>query len=197
MSGDRRAVIAAMVPAGRRVIDVGADHGHLAHAIGAIATERLPHRAGRSDVRWVIADGLAPFREVDVAVIAGMGADTIARILARGPRPALAVLHAQDAPPRLRSWLARNGWRIDAEALAPEARRFAEVVRVVPGTESATGLVLHYGPRLLDGGPWVVEHLTQRRAEWQGIAQATVHVPNRHKEALEHINFLDQRLLAL
>lgn len=148
----RHAAIVALVPPGIvPVVDVGAHHGLVAEAVGAIATERLPHRRARTGVRWVVADGLRPFREVGTAVIAGMGARRIAGILAAGPRPQVAVLHAQDDPGWLRVWLAQNGWRLDAEALAPEARGFAQVIRAVPGHEPATGLALHLGPRLLEG----------------------------------------------
>jgi len=161
----RRELILSLVPEGRQVIDVGADHGHVAAAIpGAVATERMPHRRGRHRLRWVVADGLAPFRTVDVAIIAGMGAKTIEGILTRGPAPRLAILHAPDDPQRLRTWLGSNGWRIEAEGLAPEGRAFAEVVRVVPGVEAATGLELAYGPRLLHGqDPNLLDHLRHHR----------------------------------
>ena len=194
----RRRVILDLVPRGRHVIDVGADHGHVAAALGAIATERMPHRRGRTDVRWVVADGLAPFRTVDVAVIAGMGAATIEGILTRGPRPAVAVLHPPDDPQRLRVWLAANGWCIDAEALAPEGNRFAEVVRAVPGVETATGLTLAYGPRLLAGSdPWLVPHLTHH-AEWnEGLAaQVGDKAPAVRDAALERARFLHLQLRA-
>jgi tRNA A22 N-methylase len=153
------------------VVDVGADHGHVAYALGAVATERALHRRGRSDVRWVVADGLRPFRRVDLAVVGGMGADTIGRILAEGPRPAVVVVHAADDPPRLRRWLADHGWRIDAERLAREAGRFAEVIRAVPGAEHAEDLDLALGPRLLSGDdPLLAEHLAELRRYYDGLA---------------------------
>jgi tRNA A22 N-methylase len=192
----RRRAILDLVPRGRPVIDVGADHGHVAKALGAIATERMPHRRGRPDVRWVVADGLAPFREVDVAVIAGMGAATIEGILTRGPRPRVAILHPPDDPQRLRMWLATHGWHIDAERLAPEGNRYAEVIRAVPGAETATGLVLAYGPRLLaDGDPWLVPHL-QHHAAWNEALAAQVgdKAPRVRDAALARARFLRAQL---
>ena len=189
----RRKLIISMCPPGRPVIDVGADHGHVAAALGGIATERHPRRVGRRDVPWVIADGLRPFRTVAVAIISGMGAQTIARILTAGPRPDQAVLHAQDDPIRLRQWLADNDWRIDAEGLAPEAGRYAEVVRVSQGVESATGHRLKFGPRLLEGNsPFLRAHLSHQRTHWNGLAQ--VPAPDVASRAKAWVNFLDEVL---
>ena len=196
----RRELIARLTPRDRGlIIDVGADHGHVAHSVGAVATERMPNRRGRSDLRWVVADGLAPFRSVDVAVIAGMGAKTIAGILTRGPTPKVAVLHAPDDPPALRLWLASHGFRIMAEGLAPEARRFAEVIRVEPGVETATGLALELGPRLLEGGdPLLAEHLQQLSGWYTGIAQSTANrAPPKHTWAAERAAFCNSELARL
>jgi len=175
------------------IVDVGADHGHVAHAVGAIATEAAPERIGRRDVPWVIGDGLAPFRHVDIAIVAGMGALTIARILSAGPRPTRAVVvHAQDDPPVLRAWLAANGWRIDAEALAPEASRYAEVVRAVPGVEPASGLHLAFGPVLLAGDdPHLAAHLRHLHAHHARLAVQTASAdPRRSAEEQAKAAFL-------
>ena len=192
----RRELLIRMTPPGEVRVDVGADHGHVAHALGAIATERMPERTGRSDVPWVICDGLAAFRRVDVAIIAGMGARTIAGILDRGPRPTCAVLHATDDPPWLRRWLAKHGYRIEAEGLAPEAKRYAEVLRVVHGTETATGLTLDFGPHLVAGDvPHREAHFTQLRDWWGGIAAATRgRAPEKHRDATERVAFLERCL---
>ena len=196
----RRELLVRMVPPvpeGAVVVDVGADHGHVAHALGCVASERSPGIAGRPELPWVLADGLAPYRHVDVAVIAGMGARTIAGILARGPRPRIAaVLHAQDDPPKLRGWLAAHGWRIDAEGLAPEAGRYAEVIRAVPGVEEATGETLALGPRLLAGtDPLLRAHLEQLLGHWGAIASATRgHDTERHAAAAARVERIEQAL---
>ncbi|MFT6144550.1 MAG: tRNA A22 N-methylase [Myxococcota bacterium] len=188
----RRFAILDLCPSDTLIIDVGADHGHIAHTVGGIATERMPQRSGRTDVDWVIADGLLPFRQVPCAVIAGMGAETIVRILDNGPRPAMAILHAQDDPPKLRRMLATRGWRIDAEALAPEARRFAEVLRIVPGEEPSTGFTLEFGPRLLaDGHPLLLDHLRQLCQHYGRIATQTKgRATDAHTLAMARLTFL-------
>lgn len=170
----RRDLLVALCPPGAVVVDVGADHGHVARAVGAVATERMPERIAVREGPWVVADGLRPFRRVDVAIVAGMGARTIARILSEGPRPGTAVLHAQDDPPALRRWLAANGWRIVREGLAREAGRFAEVIVAVPGVEEASGLALEYGPRLLaDGDPLLDAHLGELEGWLSGLLRET------------------------
>lgn len=193
----RRAAIEALLPAEPGlVVDVGADHGHVAAAVGAIATERAPHRAGRSDVPWVIADGLAPFRAPDVAIIAGMGANTIEGILARGPHPRVLIAHAQDDPPRLRIHLARTGWRIEAERLAYEGRRYAVALRAVRGEEPASGLALHWGPRLLEtGDPLLDAYLRHELAHQERVATACVASdPAKAAAHHAHVRFLRAQL---
>jgi tRNA A22 N-methylase len=187
---DRRHLLARMTPSAAFVVDIGADHGHVAHAVGAIATERLPHRAGRPDVPWVIANGLRPFRDVDVAIVAGMGALTICGILDEVPKPRAVVLHCPDDPPKLRLWLARNGWRIEAEGLAAEANRFAEVIRAVPGTERSSGLALEYGPCLPRDPLWR-DHLEQLMGHWQTIQRDTQgRDDSAHRNAQRRVDWL-------
>jgi tRNA A22 N-methylase len=194
MNVGRRDVVLALVPKDRGwIVDVGADHAEVARALGAIATEREPHRARRSGVPWVIADGLSCFAEVPVAVIAGMGARTILAILDAGPRPSVLVAHAQDDPELLRVGLAARGWRIEAEALAPEAHGFAAVLRAVPGDEPAVGLELAFGPRLREhGDPHLQASLTQQRARWAKVADDTrVAAPSVCADATARVAHLD------
>lgn len=181
---------------GEVVVDVGADHGRIAARIGAIATERMPHRRGGAVVPWVITDGLRGFSRVDGAVIAGMGARTIARILEAGPTPRWAVLHAQDDPIALRHWLAGHGFTIEAEALATEAGRFAELCRVRPGDEPASGLWLTFGPRLLRAGhPLLRDHLEELRGYYAKLANQTAHHDEAvHQRYAAYVTFLDERL---
>ncbi len=190
----RRELIQSLVPPGRMVIDVGCDHGHNTRALGGIGTERRAHRLPRyrQGLRLVVADGLLPFREVDVAVITGIGALQIGTILAAGPRPRLAILHAPDRPAALRRWCAANGWRIDAEGLAPEGRRFAEVMRVVPGEEPHRGLELDFGPKLVSD-PLVRQHAAQLTGWWRGVLdEVAPHSPAKAAEARSWIAFLSR-----
>lgn len=190
----RRALIALARPFARGiVVDVGCDHGHVAAALGAIGTERRSNRLPRrGDVRLVVADGLRPFRRVDLAIIAGMGPDKILRILAEGPRPAAAVVHSPQHEHSLRLGLAAAGWRIDAERLAPENQRWTSVIRVVSGREPAAGLALAFGPRLLEAGdPHLLDHARQLRAHWSRLAASIPAGVPKRAEADRWVAWLD------
>ena len=135
---------AELVPEGARLADVGTDHGYLPAWLllegripGAIAADLRPgplDRArqtaerygltGRMDFR--LCDGLsgvAP-EEVDAVVIAGMGGETIAAILAAAPwlreRGVALVLQPMSSMPDLRWWLWKHGYRILEERLCRE-----------------------------------------------------------------------------
>ena len=190
-SPGRLAQILALVPPGEVVVDVGCDHGRIAAALGAIGTEREPHRLpARRDLLLVVADGLRPFRKVDVAIITGMGHPSILEILSAGPRPRAAILHTPQHADRLRQGLADAGWRIDAERLAPEAGRFAEIIRVVPGEEPHRGHVLWFGP-LLGEDPLLEDHRQERLQYFHARLKATPQESPRWREAEGWVHFLE------
>nr|MBA2319989.1 tRNA (adenine(22)-N(1))-methyltransferase TrmK [Deltaproteobacteria bacterium] len=135
-----------------------------------------------------------PFRAVEVAVIAGMGWRTIARILEAGPRPPSVVLHAEDDPGSLRAWLAGSGWSIEAEDLVAVGPRFAQACRAVAGVEPASGLDLWYGPHLSRRtDPLAAQWLARELARQQGIA-AAAGGSAAGTGARSHVSFLQARL---
>ena len=154
---NRLAAIAALVPRGTRVADVGTDHAYLAialkedrAAIQVIATDKNegPCAAAR---RTLTEAGLAesiPVRcgdglkvlvpgEVDTICIAGMGGGLIATILAEGNEVLSHVLRLVLQPMNdaavLRRWLYENGWHIANESLAVADGRLYELITAEPG----------------------------------------------------------------
>ena len=184
----------ALVPAERGfTVDVGCDHGFVARALDAVASERMPERLPAAPRERVVGDGLAPYRDVDVAIVCGMGPEKVRHVLRSGARPRVAVVHSPQGAADLRRGLKADGWRIDAERLAPEGRGYAEVMRVVRGHEAATGLQLAFGPRLLEhGDPHLEAHARQLLAFWSRLA-ATVppHAPAA-AEAASWRRFLEE-----
>lgn len=174
------------------MVDVGADHGRLARAVGAVAVERLPHRKASPEGTWVISDGLSALRGVGTAVIAGMGADRIAGILVDTDARRV-VAHAQDDPPRLRAWLAANGWRIVDERVAREGRRWTELVAAERGAEPTAGARLRCGPVLASrpDDPDVRAAFTARRDRLARDVAAAQAAGQPADERVEDLAWLD------
>jgi tRNA (adenine22-N1)-methyltransferase len=193
----RLEALVALAHGGGFVVDIGADHGRVAAALGAVAVERMPHRVAGTDasVRWVVSDGLTAFRQVDGAVIAGMGARRIAAILTAAPRPGWIVAHADDEPGWLRRWLAEHGWAIEEEDLVLEKGRFHAMLRASAGIEPATGDDLEIGPRLIERrhpllAAWLDHEralLLQRASAAQASAPARADALQRRADAMAEV----------
>ncbi|MDI6711106.1 MAG: class I SAM-dependent methyltransferase [Bacillota bacterium] len=181
----RLAAVAAMVPPGRVVADVGTDHallpihlvregispravavekaaGPLAAARRAVAAAGLAERIALRE-----GDGLAPLApgEATVLVLAGMGGSTMAGILEAGPDVVAAaerlILQPMDYPAAVRRWLADHGWVPVDEQLAADAGRIYQVIGAERGDgRPLTPLELEVGPLLLEQGhPLLREYL--------------------------------------
>ena len=151
----RLACLAAQVPAGARLADVGTDHGKLpislllagriTEAIGSdIGEGPLAHAARNAAEHGVslslrLAPGLDAVQadECDTVSIAGMGGQTIADILAAAPWCAvgqhLLLLQPMTMVYELRQWLWANGYVIEQETLCREDRRRYVVLSVRGG----------------------------------------------------------------
>lgn len=127
----RLAAIAALVPDGARLADVGTDHALLPIRLlldgkiqRAVATDIRPgplsrarenaYAAGVQDLSCVLCDGLTGISpdSVDTVVIAGMGGENIAAILRAAPwacRNALCILQPMSRPEELRAVRRRSG----------------------------------------------------------------------------------------
>ena len=141
----RLETIANMVQNGRGLIDVGTDHGYLpvwlaqrgytgvlyASDINAspLASARKTAREaalGEDRIKFLLCDGLAlcPPDAVDTIVIAGMGGDTIVKILDEAEfcmdSRYLLILQPMTKPEVLRYWLAYNEFEILSESLVQE-----------------------------------------------------------------------------
>lgn len=155
----RLSAIAGWVPTGARVADIGTDHGLLpvwlllhGGAARVIATDlraeplnRARQTAARFDaergIEFRLCDGLRDIRreEVDTIVIAGMGGENIADILAAAPwtrEGCRLILQPMSKQPELRSWLINSGYVIFRERLARERGRI-QTIMLAGGGESS------------------------------------------------------------
>ena len=133
-----------MVPPGARVADVGCDHGYLgihllqegkASVVAAMDLRREPLETARRNaarfgtedrMQFAVCDGLGAMGAgfVDTVICAGMGGDTIAKILSdcswsRDPSVTW-ILQPQSSGNDLRRWLGENGYRIVRERLVQD-----------------------------------------------------------------------------
>ncbi len=148
----RLRMVASLVRAGSRVADIGTDHAYLpvylvqagvvpsgiAADIGEGPLDAAHHTviaAGLGDsISLRLGDGLAPITadEVDDIVIAGMGGETIAAILAaaawvKDARYRL-VLQPMTRAEDLRRWLLYNGFTVIAERLVRDKHHLYPVM---------------------------------------------------------------------
>lgn len=171
----RLAALAAYVPAGSAVADIGTDHAYLpvylvktgvCRRVIATDVREGPFSSAKDKVKGYGLDGRIELRlgdglqalkpgEAEVLVLAGMGGNTIREILAAAP-PVLnqctrLVLQPMADAGDLRIWLAGRGWKIWNEQLVKEDGRIYVILAAVPGEESAKDeLYLELGPRLIE-----------------------------------------------
>lgn len=164
--------VAANVPAGARLADIGSDHGYLPVALmrrgviaAAVAGEvaATPFHAAERTVRdnalqqhisVRLADGLAAIEPADAITaitLCGMGGETIRDILDSG-RAHLSgqerlILQPNGGEQPLRQWLMDNGYQIMREELLRENRFYYEII-VAERAEPLiyTAQQLYFGP---------------------------------------------------
>ena len=136
--------IAQLVPSFGGVADVGTDHGYIpvwlaqnGHDGKLFATDikkaPLAHAKqtaveyGQEDtISFHLCDGLAALdgAEISTVIIAGMGGETIAEILAAAPwtreNKALLILQPMSKSAHLRQWLFDNGYKVLSEQLVDD-----------------------------------------------------------------------------
>lgn len=150
----RLSAIAEMIVPGVGVVDVGTDHGYLPAALAASgypgrlfasdlrsgpldAARRTAALSGVSDrITFLLCDGLrlCPPDAVDTIVIAGMGGDTIVKILDEAEWCMDAryhlLLQPMTKPEVLRYWLVNNGFGIQTERLVEESGTLYQLLSV-------------------------------------------------------------------
>lgn len=171
----RLTLIAEMAGSCGCCADIGSDHGRLgafmlqnAYCERVVFTDisapslekakRLTALLGLSDrADFCVGDGARALnRRVDVAVIAGMGGETISSIIqnALGHLDgARLLLQPNVAAPQLRAALNRGGWRISREALARDGRRIYPIIEAVEGCQALNEAESEVGPVLLREKP--------------------------------------------
>lgn len=181
--------VAAHVPAGARLADIGSDHGYLPVALmrrgaitAAVAGElaATPFHSAQRTVRdngletrisVRLANGLAALEaadEINALTICGMGGETIRDILERGKTRLSGqerlILQPNGGEQPLRQWLMDNGYSILSEEVLRENRFDYEII-----VAERTGPV-NYSPEQLYFGPLQMQARTPAfLLKWQRL----------------------------
>lgn len=170
----RLKAVANLVLPGQPMADIGSDHGYLPLYLvsqgivpAAIAVEVKPGPWSRADrqvrfhgleekIQVRLGDGLKPLEpgEVATAVLAGMGTQTIIKILTEAMAVAQKlkrlVLQPMVEIPLLREWLYQHHFHLTHEELVQEGNRYYVVMAVQAGYRPMPPAVeLSVGPILM------------------------------------------------
>ncbi|NIE78266.1 tRNA (adenine-N(1))-methyltransferase [Pantoea sp. Tr-811] len=167
--------VAAHVPQGARLADIGSDHGYLPVALAlrgvieaGLAGEvaQVPYASAQRNVRRNglqekvtvrLADGLdaiEPSDAITAISLCGMGGQTMCDILERGKARLSGkqrlILQPNGGERELRGWLMANGYRIVSEELLRENRFDYEIIVAQPCEAVAySAEELYFGPLLM------------------------------------------------
>lgn len=220
----RLQTLAALVPQGARLADIGTDHGKLpisllqenriSCAIGSdIGEGPLAHARRNAQEHGVsitlhLAPGLQAVRseDCDTVSIAGMGGQTIAEILADASWTAegrhLLLLQPMTMIYELRQWLWANGYAIARETLCREDRRWYVVLSACGGAvrQNKTRAECAVSPALLraDGAAEYLQYLLQRENRaLHGMKQSSAVQQTQLAEQRDVVRVLQQALEGL
>ena len=195
----RLQVLADWVPQGAALADVGTDHAYLpvwltleGRLRTAIACDLRsgPLSRGRrtaeqygvaSQIDFRLCNGLAGInpQEADTVVIAGMGGENIAAILATAPWTAdgqhTLLLQPQSRAEELRAFLCTNGYAIRRERLVMDRGTMYPVMEAAAGTQTLSLGQLYGGACLTHdplGGRYLVEQILRLQAVVAGLNRA-------------------------
>jgi len=173
---ERLAAIVRMVPPVHMAADIGCDHGQAAMALlesgraqrvicGDISAPSLEKARRLAQCKGLlprtmlrVGSGFSVLEpgEAQAAVVAGMGGELIAQLLAADAErlPPVLVLSCNTAQDVLRAWLCVNGYAFADEALVCDKRHYYPVMRVQKGPcRALTARELEFGPVLLEKKP--------------------------------------------
>lgn len=221
MLSKRLEAVAARVPEGACVADIGCDHaylpiallnrGHVRHAIGCDinagpleAARRNAARAGIGEDRLELrlGDGLQALAagEATAVTLAGMGGGLMCEILSAAPAVVAMldciVVSPNVAPWLLRQWAMDHGFAVSDETVVEDGRHYYEVFTLRPAGRPVTldAAAIYFGLSLPDQRDAVTQaYFAERRASDARLLAAWETVRERHKEVAERY----ERLKAL
>lgn len=211
--------LADWVEPGAKIADIGTDHGYLpvwllttgraASAIGSDLRAGPLENARKTAARYAVSEqislrlgnglnGILP-SEADTIVIAGMGGENIADILAAAPwaQKRTLLLQPMSRAEVLREFLEHHGCAIEREALVEDRGTLYPVMLVRPGEMRLT-LGQRYGGASLMHDPlenrYLIEEIVRLQAAISGVCHSSVEADREKAEALREISYALMKL---
>ncbi len=208
----RLTMIAEMVGSCGCCADIGSDHGRLGafllqnnYCKRVVFTDisvpslekarKLVALLGLNDrADFRVGDGARALDlPVDAAIIAGMGGETMAGIIANADghlRGARLLLEPNVAVPQLREALCDSGWRITRETFVRDGRRIYPIIEAVEGQMHLSETELEVGPVFLKEQPSLLRDYAAFRIRVTEKALAGA----RHGVDAENVRLLSRSL---
>ncbi len=176
---DRLLTAVPLVRKGKRLADIGTDHGYLPiylidngiinSAIAADinrgpldkAEENIEKYNMTASIKTVLCDGLSGISsdEVDDVAIFGMGGELIIKIIDEAPwlknTDKRIILQPMTHPEKLREYLANNGFRIIGETLSFDRDKTYQTIAA-----EYDGIIRHYDNFTLHFGEFIIKEKT-------------------------------------
>jgi len=213
----RLAAIAALIPPGESVADIGTDHAYLpifliqsGKSPKVIATEvnkgpfenaciRIKALGLEKKIDLRLGDGLKVLKpgEAAIAVLAGIGGNSIIDIFEKSPEVMRTIRRLVLNPAtdfgKVRKWLILHGWFIKDEDLVLEQGNFYQIIAAEKGERVQAG---GYGPLALEIGPKIIEkkhpllgkYLAKKLKEYNSI-QKGLEISDR-RESRERLKYI-------
>jgi len=220
----RLAAIAALIPPGESVADIGTDHAYLPIFLiqsrkspKVIATEVNKSPFKNADIRIKdlglenkidlrLGDGLKVLKpgEAAIVVLAGIGGNNIIDIFEKSPEVMRTIRRLVLNPAtdfgKVRKWLMLNGWFIKDEDLVLEQGNFYQIIAAEKGERVQAGgydpLALEIGPKIIEKKhPLLRKYLTKKLKEYNSI-QKSLEISDRPepRERLKYIKKLTNEI---
>ncbi|MGN1398801.1 MAG: tRNA (adenine(22)-N(1))-methyltransferase [Erysipelotrichaceae bacterium] len=169
MNNKRIEAISQLINNDESVVDIGCDHGYLAEILRKRGNDQLivcsDNKSGPlnnaknnlcnyENIRFVLSDGVKNVKEqCDVAVMAGMGHNTVISIMNDNPQYFHSckkiIIQVNQIVSQMRRYLMENGYKISDEKMILDYKYY-QIMLVTNEKESLTDFQIEFGPKLLE-----------------------------------------------
>ena len=213
----RLRMIADLVPPCNALCDIGTDHAYvaiylakkgIAEKIIAADIKKGPLLQAEKNIAAFVAGDKVETRlsngfsainngEVECAIIAGMGGETIAQILENEKGCKYFVLQMQTAHKHLREYLSTHGYVIEKESVCREGNKMYTALLATRGKgEILTETQLEIGPELIKHRPPLFyDYIRYRLYEIDSILKKLINTSSEKKESFMQLKKEYEELL--